>query len=199
MFDIPLDLPISSTIIDSLLSTTTGPNGMTGPHTALPLIDRNQPIAVNLHDLRRDRTNHSFYKPSLYKTPSISSYNSTGYTLTHRDIRRDTPDCEWTLLFAIFTALFRYLTRTTILDLIRLIERLYKCRHFEIHFRSRRLVVEERSSANIAFISTESYTSNTSTSGEVIHLREVRSARLRTRLTVPSIASTHHLSTTLRP
>ena len=62
--------------------------------------------------------------------------------------------------------------------------------------RSKRLVVEERSSANIAFISTESYISNTSTSGEVIHLREARSARLRTRLTAPSIASTHPLSTT---
>ena len=196
MFDIPLDLPISSTIIDSLLSTTTGPNRMTGPHTALPLIDRYQPIAVNLRDLRRDRTNQSFYKPSFDETPSISSYNSTGYTLIHRDIRRDTPDCERPLLLAIFTAPFRYSTRTIILDLIRLTERLYKCRHFEIHFRSRRLVVEERSSVNIAFISTKSYTLNTSTSGEVIHLREARSARLRTQLTAPSIASTHPLSTT---
>ena len=102
----------------------------TGPHTALPLIDRYQPIAVNLRDLRRNLANQSVYKPSFDETPSISSYNSTGYTLIRRGIRRDTPDCKRTLLLTIFTVPFRSLTRTIILDLIRLTEQLYKCRHF---------------------------------------------------------------------
>jgi hypothetical protein len=66
----------------------------------------------------------------LHERYQLYSYNSTGYILIHRDIRRTTPDCEWTIPLTIFTAPFRYLARTIILDLIRLTERLYKCRHF---------------------------------------------------------------------
>jgi len=61
---------------------------------------------------------------------NIRSYNSTGYTLKPRDITRRPLTAHGHLLYDYSPLRSDYSTRTTHFHLIRLTERLYKCRRF---------------------------------------------------------------------